>query len=167
MPKKQLITIFISMIITSALVSAGTLAGGFWWLTHSGKHEKPKALFEGTPLGFLTENKQETEEIRPSFHSLEKVVLTVKGKKQSHFVMLEVAIETKNLERIRAIDGYMPVIRNSLLRLFSDKTYENLREEGAVNQLQEEVKQSILLAFADTDLVRDIDDVLLTKYVVQ
>lgn len=167
MPKKQLFAIIISVVITSVLVSAGTLVGGFWLLTHSAKNEETKALFEGTPLQFLTENRQETRDTKPSFHSLEKVVLSVKGKKQSHFVMLEVAIETRNLERISAIDGYMPVVRNSLLKLFSDKTYEALREHGTVNQLQEEVKQSILLAFADTDIVRDIDDVLLTKYVLQ
>ncbi len=167
MPKKQLIAIVITVVISSVLVSAGTLVGGLWFLTHSAKNEETKALFEGTPLEFLTENKQETIEAKPSFHSLEKVVLTVKGKKQSHFVMLEVAIETRNPERISAIDGYMPIVRNSLLKLFSDKTYEALREHGAINQLQEEVKQSILLAFADTDLVRDIDDILLTKYVVQ
>ncbi len=167
MPKKQLLALVLSVVITSALVSAGTLVGGMWMLSQSSKSEENSRWLDETPLAFLTEKKQPAKDTKPSFHSLEKVVLSVKGKKQSHFVMLEVAIETRQPERVRAIDSYMPVVRNSLLKLFSDKTYETLSEHGAVNQLQEEVKQSILLAFADTDIVRDIDDILLTKYVVQ
>ncbi|MGU3845653.1 flagellar basal body-associated FliL family protein, partial [Vibrio diabolicus] len=40
-------------------------------------------------------------------------------------------------------------------------------QAGAIDILQNEVKQTLLLAFAKTDIVREIDDVLLTKYVVQ
>ncbi|MCA0936729.1 flagellar basal body-associated FliL family protein [Vibrio alginolyticus] len=167
MSKKQLLAVVISVAITSVLVSAGTFIGGLWFLTHSSQSEENKEWLEGTPLAFLTESTPASKETESSFHSLEKIVLSVKGKKQSHFVMLEVAIETRNPERIQAIDNYMPVVRNSLLKLFSDKTYEALREHGTVNQLQEEVKKSILLAFADNDIARDIDDVLLTKYVLQ
>lgn len=167
MSKKQLLAVVIAMIITSALVSAGTLVGGVWFLQHSAKDEEKNGFFANTPLAFLTETQQQEEKVAPSFHSLEKVVLSVKGKKQTHFVMLEVAIETRHPKRIKAIDDYMPVIRNSLLKLFSDKTYDELSEYGAVTQLQEEVKQRILISFADTDIVGDIDDILLTKYVVQ
>lgn len=167
MSKKQLLAVVISVAITSVLVSAGTFIGGLWFLTHSNQSGENKEWLEGTPLAFLTESTPASKETESSFHSLEKIVLSVKGKKQSHFVMLEVAIETRNPERMQAIDHYMPVVRNSLLKLFSDKTYEALREHGTVNQLQEEVKKSILLAFADNDIARDIDDVLLTKYVLQ
>lgn len=167
MSRKQLLAVIISVVITSVLVSAGTVVGTFWLLTNSGKNEEANTWFERSPLAFFSESEPQNEETKPSFHPLEKVVLSVKGKKQSHFVMLEVAIETRQLERIKAIDNYMPIVRNSLLKLFSDKTYETLRKEGTVSQLQEEVKLSILEAFADTDIVSDIDDILLTKYVIQ
>ena len=81
--------------------------------------------------------------------------------------MLEVAVETRRPERIKDIDDYMPVVRNSLLKLFADKSFDDLQREGAIDDLQNEVKQTLLMAFAKTDIVRDIDDVLLTKYVVQ
>ncbi|MEF1341376.1 flagellar basal body-associated FliL family protein, partial [Vibrio rotiferianus] len=100
-------------------------------------------------------------------HPLDKVVLTIKGKKQTHFVMLELAVETRNPERIQDIDNYMPMIQNSLLKLFSDKTFDELQQSGAIEALQKEVKETLLLSFAETSIVRDIDDVLLTKYVVQ
>ncbi|MDF4803838.1 flagellar basal body-associated FliL family protein, partial [Vibrio parahaemolyticus] len=70
-------------------------------------------------------------------------------------------------ERIKDIDNYMPMVQNSLLKLFSDKTFDELQQTGAIDILQNEVKQTLLVAFAKTDIVRDIDDVLLTKYVVQ
>ncbi|WP_099607524.1 flagellar basal body-associated FliL family protein [Vibrio coralliilyticus] len=165
MTKKQMIAVFSAMILTSALVSAATVVGGIWFLKQSGNSTNSESFFADSPLAFLTEERNPAQ--TPSFHSLDKIVLSVKGKRQTHFVMLEVAIETRRPERIQNIDDYMPIVRNSLLKLFSDKTYEDLHKDGAVNLLQNQVKQTVLLAFEKTDILRDIDDVLLTKYVVQ
>ncbi|EHK9545334.1 MULTISPECIES: flagellar basal body-associated protein FliL [Vibrio] len=166
MTKQQMIALFIAMIITSALVSAVTIMGGIWYLNkHAQESPDSGSLIEDSPLSFLV-TEQPTNK-GPSFHPLDKVVLTVKGKKQTHFVMLELAIETRRPERIKEIDEYMPMVQNSLLKLFSDKTFDQLQQAGAIDILQDEVKQTLLLAFAKTDIVREIDDVLLTKYVVQ
>ncbi|AGV19081.1 MULTISPECIES: flagellar basal body-associated FliL family protein [Vibrio] len=166
MTKQQMIALFIAMIITSALVSAVTIMGGIWYLNkHAQESPDSGSLIEDSPLSFLV-TEQPTSK-GPSFHPLDKVVLTVKGKKQTHFVMLELAIETRRPERIKEIDEYMPMVQNSLLKLFSDKTFDQLQQAGAIDILQDEVKQTLLLAFAKTDIVREIDDVLLTKYVVQ
>ncbi|GAL25095.1 hypothetical protein JCM19239_5922 [Vibrio variabilis] len=54
-----------------------------------------------------------------------------------------------------------------MLNLFSQKRYEDLHGAEALEQLQQEVKASVLTAYADTQLKRDIDDVLLTKFVIQ
>ncbi|WP_428775192.1 flagellar basal body-associated FliL family protein [Vibrio sp.] len=163
MNKQPFIAMLMLAIVTSALVSALTVVGGVWYLQQS-QQDDGKGLFSGSALSFLSQPEASN---RPSFHSLEKLVLSVKGKKMTHFVMLELAVETRNPEGIKDIDDYMPVVRNSLVKLFSNKHYEQLQGEGAVESLQNEVKQTILQAFAKTDLVRDIDDVLLTKYVVQ
>ncbi|MFH4672349.1 flagellar basal body-associated FliL family protein [Vibrio alginolyticus] len=166
MTKQQMIALFIAMIITSALVSAVTIIGGIWYLNkHAQESPDSGSLIEDSPLSFLV-TEQPTSK-GPSFHPLDKVVLTVKGKKQTHFVMLELAIETRRPERIKEVDEYMPMVQNSLLKLFSDKTFDQLQQAGAIDILQDEVKQTLLLAFAKTDIVREIDDVLLTKYVVQ
>lgn len=166
MTKQQMIALFIAMIITSALVSAVTIMGGIWYLNkHAQESPDSGSMIEDSPLSFLV-TEQPTSK-GPSFHPLDKVVLTVKGKKQTHFVMLELAIETRRPERIKEIDEYMPMVQNSLLKLFSDKTFDQLQQAGAIDILQDEVKQTLLLAFAKTDIVREIDDVLLTKYVVQ
>ncbi|MCF6450781.1 flagellar basal body-associated FliL family protein [Vibrio sp. MMG022] len=169
MTKQQMIALFIAMIITSALVSAATVVGGIWYINKSSEPASSEsgvsAFLEDSPLAFLTA--EEPTSNGPSFHPLDKVVLTIKGKKQTHFVMLELAVETRRPERIKNIDNYMPMVQNSLLKLFSDKTFDELQQAGSIDILQNEVKETLLLAFAKTDIVRDIDDVLLTKYVVQ
>ena len=169
MTKQQMIALFIAMIITSALVSAATVVGGIWYLNKSSESSSSESsvsnFLEDSPLAFLTSEQPATK--GPRFHPLDKVVLTIKGKKQTHFVMLELAVETRRPERIKDIDAYMPMIQNSLLKLFSDKTFDELQQAGAIDTLQSEVKETLLFAFAKTDFVRDIDDVLLTKYVVQ
>ncbi|CAE6945516.1 Controls the rotational direction of flagella during chemotaxis [Vibrio sp. B1ASS3] len=169
MTKQQMIALFIAMIITSALVSAATVVGGIWYLNKSSESSSSESsvstFLEDSPLAFLTAEQPTTK--GPSFHPLDKVVLTIKGKKQTHFVMLELAVETRRPERMKNIDAYMPMVQNSLLKLFSDKTFDELQQTGAIDILQSEVKDTLLLAFAKTDIVRDIDDVLLTKYVVQ
>ncbi|MGR5131054.1 flagellar basal body-associated FliL family protein [Vibrio alfacsensis] len=167
MTKKQMIALLITMIITSALVSAATVMGGIWYLNKSTQTSSPDigSVLENSPFAFLTNEDPKSE--GPSFHPLEKVVLTVKGKKQTHFVMLELAVETRRPERIKDLDNYMPIVKNSLLKLFSNKTFDELQKSGSIELLQNEVKETLLVAFAETDIVQDIDDVLLTKYVVQ
>lgn len=163
MTKKQMIVLFALMVFTSFIVSAATIIGSVWYLKHTSQDTSD--FWSQSPLSFLSHEK--TTDIPPIFHELDKVVLSVKGKRQTHFVMLEIAIETRRPERIQSIDNYMPVVRNALLKLFSDKTYDDLRQNGSVDLLQNQVKQTVLLAFENTDLVEGIDDVLLTKYVVQ
>ncbi len=163
MTKQQLIAIFAVMIITSALVSAGTIFGGVWYLKKSAAEDASGQT--SSLLSFFSSSSETSK--APSFLPLDKVVLSVKGEKQNHFVMIELAIETRHPEKIQNLDNYTPLIRNALLRLFNNKSYESLNQEGAVDALENEVKQTVLLAFEKTDIVREIDDVLLTKYVVQ
>ncbi len=164
MTKQQLITMFFMMLIVSALVSAGVVFGGMWYLKTAHSQDNSDWIAE-SPLSFLTSVRDTPKP--PSFHSLDKVVLSVKGKDQNHFLMLEIAVETRHPERIDNIKDYMPVVSNSMIRLFSNKTYEDLQQNGVIENLQQEVKTAVLSSLEKTDILRDIDDVLLTKYVVQ
>jgi flagellar FliL protein len=160
MTKRNTIMLFVTMLLTSLLVSAATVTGTVWYMQNHNQLDIA-SLFSGLSFG------EEEPADKPTFHSLEKLVLGVKGKQQTHFVMLEIAVETRKPEQIKAIDGYMPLVRNALLRLFSNKAYEELQAQNEIDTLQSEVKATLLTAFADTHFVRDIDDVILTKYVIQ
>ncbi|PWI33014.1 flagellar protein [Vibrio albus] len=160
MTKRNTIMIFVAMLLTCLTVSAATVAGTVWYMQNQNKLDFKSVLSRLS----LSDNKPED---KPTFHSLEKLVLGVKGKQQTHFIMLEIAVKTHKPEQIKAIDGYMPLVRNALLRLFSNKAYEDLQAQREIDTLQNEVKATLLTAFADTHFVQDIDDVILTKYVIQ
>ncbi|WP_165312890.1 flagellar basal body-associated FliL family protein [Vibrio ziniensis] len=165
MSAKQFIPMFIMILLTNILVTGGIVFGGIMYLKSNSSSE-PNGLLTKTPLAFLV-SKSNGQVQMPSFRSLEKVVLSIKGAKQNHFLMLEIAVETRYPEAIENINDYMPVVHNSMIKLFSDKTYEDIQQEGVIDQLQQEVKQSVLAAFDKTDILKNIDDVLLTKFVVQ
>lgn len=160
MTKKQLSIIFAVMILVSIIVSAATFTGAVLYL----KSSDPDAT---DSISQMFSFKSEPEPVQPTFHQLDKLVLSVKGQRQTHFVMLELAVKTRFPEEIKEIDSYMPVVRNSLLKLFSHKTYEQLQQERTIDSLQEEVKNTLLAAFSETQFAKHIDDVLFTKYVIQ
>lgn len=167
MTKKQLLTYSAIMLLSSALISAITVASGIWYLKQSQTRQADADASPASGFDLAALFHEEPQYQGPQFHPLEKIVLSVKGNNQTHFVMLELAIETRDLEQISAINDYMPKIQNALLKLFATKHYNDLQQAGAVALLQDEVKHTLLTAFEDTYFVRHIDDVLLTKYVVQ
>ncbi|MGF1774414.1 flagellar basal body-associated FliL family protein [Vibrio maritimus] len=158
MNKKQFLSLFATCVVTSALVSGGTVAGAMWYLN------SPSTLSDGQ-FSFLESEPKPSA--GPKFHALDNVIVSVRGKKQTHFVMLELALETRHIERLEFANDYMPKVRHAMLNLFSQKRYEDLHGADALDQLQREVKASVMTAYADTQLNRDIDDVLLTKFVIQ
>ena len=157
MTQRNLVLIIIIILITSVLVAAASVGGTLWYVkSHQGEGGASFSLPFGQP-----------ENVDPIFHPLEKLVLSVKGERQTHFIMMELALETRNAEAIEGIDNYMPVVRNALLKLFSNKTYEQLQNQRTIEELQDEVKGTLLNAFSQTRYARAIDNVLLTKYVIQ
>ncbi|KDM91611.1 flagellar basal body-associated protein FliL [Photobacterium galatheae] len=157
MTQRNLVLIIIIMLITSVLVAAASVGGTLWYVkSHQGESGTNFSLPFGQP-----------ENLDPVFHPLEKLVLSVKGERQTHFIMMELALETRRPEAIEGIDNYMPVIQNALLKLFSDKTYEQLQNQRTIDELQNEVKGTLMNAFDKTRYAHTIDNVLLTKYVIQ
>ena len=89
MTKKQMIVLFALMVFTSFIVSATTIIGGVWYLKHTSQNTSE--FWSQSPLSFLSQEK--TTVIPPTFHELDKVVPRVKGKRQTNFVMLELALK--------------------------------------------------------------------------
>ncbi|GAB6261793.1 flagellar basal body-associated FliL family protein [Photobacterium sp. CCB-ST2H9] len=157
MTQRNLVLIIIIMLITSVLVAAASVGGTLWYVkSHQGQGGNSISLPFSQP-----------DNLDPVFHPLEKLVLSVKGERQTHFIMMELALETRRPEAIEGIDNFMPVVRNALLKLFSNKTYEELQNQRTIDELQEEVKSTLLDAFGKTRYAHAIDNVLLTKYVIQ
>ena len=161
MANKKTLFNLLFLLLFSILVAAITFAATLWY----SQQNAPSASMNAWLASLFQSEPEATRQ--PAFHSLDKIVVSVKGERQTHFVMLELAVQTHYPERIKQIDSYMPLVRNALLKMFSKKRYEELQNQQTIEQLQQEVKQTLTDAFANTTIARDIDDVLLTKYVVQ
>ncbi|KJG31569.1 flagellar protein [Photobacterium angustum] len=158
--KKTLSNLFIILLI-SIIVAVATFSATLWY---SQQNTSTPNIDSWITKVFQSEPEATAQ---PAFHPLDKVVVSVKGERQTHYVMIELAVQTHYPERIKQIDSYMPLVRNALLKMFSKKKYEELQNQQSIDQLQQEVKQTLTAAFANTTIARDIDDVLFTKYVIQ
>ncbi len=176
MEKPSNLVLASSIIFGSLLSSALTLGGVYFLLEHNKNVPDNTTASSADQINQIKADKasflsaffsSETPVQKPVFHTLEKVVLSVKDDEHTHFVVLGIAIETRSPDIIGEIDAYMPVVKNSLYSLFSTKHYEDLKKEGAFKFIQEEVKNQLITAFKDTEFTTHIDDVLLTKFVVQ
>ena len=92
MTKKSYTLMFFTMLLTSVIVSAGTFTGAVWYMKNHNSFDLSEMVGS---LSFQEETRSE----QSSFHSLDKLVLSVKGQRQTHFVMLELAVETHQPER--------------------------------------------------------------------
>ncbi|EAR57279.1 LafF [Photobacterium sp. SKA34] len=161
MTNKKTFTNLLIILLISIIVAVVTFSATLWYSQQNKSSANTNTWF--TTL-FQSEPKATAQ---PAFHPLDKVIVSVKGERQSHYVMIELAVQTHYPERMKQIDSYMPLVRNALLKMFSKKKYEELQNQQSIDQLQQEVKQTLTAAFANTTFARDIDDVLFTKYVIQ
>ncbi|NQZ51270.1 MAG: flagellar basal body-associated FliL family protein [Moritella sp.] len=116
----------------------------------------------------LMQTPEVVKSTRPFYIPLEKMVVSVESERTIYYVMMEVTLETKLEASIEGINYFMPVIRNSFVRNLSQRSYDTIRKNlKNIEQLQIE-----MLSGLDEELTRYemnglIDDVLITKLVVQ
>ncbi|WP_413112647.1 flagellar basal body-associated protein FliL [Thaumasiovibrio sp. DFM-14] len=107
------------------------------------------------------------EDNRVRFTNLDKFVISIDGAERTHFLMLEMSLKTSSEEAHDALYEFKPLARNVLLRMFSKKTYEELREIKNIELLEGRVHQELTMALVQNGYNHRIDEVLFTKMVVQ
>ncbi len=125
----------------------------------------------------MTQNKtpethQETVEPaitkKPLFKPLEKFVISVDGDNTRRYLMLELTLVTHNQEQFASYDDYMPVIRNSLVQYFSPLNETQVSEElHHVDKLELDLQTRLSSTLQNYGFKPSLDEVLITKYVVQ
>ena len=100
------------------------------------------------------------------YYPIDKQVISIKGERnRSHILMLEITIASRQAEKMEFLEASMPLIKNALLFQFGDLSYEDLVNNHNVTSLQGLVKDAVVRAAGDKQKV--IDDVFLTKYIIQ
>nr|WP_321241433.1 flagellar basal body-associated FliL family protein [uncultured Tolumonas sp.] len=105
---------------------------------------------------------------KPLFKPLEKFVISIDGDASRHYLMLEMTLVTHSASQIESYDELMPVIRNSLVQYFSQRNEAQLTEElHHVEHLQTELQERLISTLQNYGFKAALDEVLITKYVVQ
>lgn len=105
---------------------------------------------------------------KPLFKPLDKFVISIDGDDTRHYLMLEMTLVTHSASQIDVLDDYMPVIRNTLVEYFSQRNETQLSGElRNVDKLELDLKTQILNTLQNYGVHPTMDEVLITKYVVQ
>ncbi|ABE56909.1 flagellar basal body-associated protein FliL [Shewanella denitrificans OS217] len=135
------------------LISAWT--GGVLWADW----QSPKWVEE-----FLAE-----EPVVPvaKFYPLDKFIISIPGDKYPHYLLLELALKSNNPKLKSVLDEADPLIRNSLMKMFSRKSFEQLNSTEQLDSLQNEALMHIVKVLVEHKFPSDIDEVLFTRMVIQ
>ncbi|EKE73990.1 flagellar basal body-associated FliL family protein [Gallaecimonas xiamenensis] len=105
---------------------------------------------------------------QPLFHPLDKFVVSLGGDDVQHYMMLELALVSKDPRMPRQSTELSPVIRNALLKYFSTRKYEQVRTEiRDMASLQAALKKQLMETVDSYGYELSVDEVLLTKVVIQ
>ncbi|AJR07811.1 flagellar basal body protein FliL [Photobacterium gaetbulicola] len=107
------------------------------------------------------------EQARAHFMNLDKFVITIDGEERTHYLMLELALKTNSSKAHDQLIEYKPLARNVLLKMFSQSTFEELRQMDDIDRLQKQVLGKLRQAMAINGYAYQIEEVLFTKVVLQ
>ncbi|MGO2353151.1 MAG: flagellar basal body-associated FliL family protein [Marinomonas foliarum] len=148
--KKKLI-----IIIALFLVLVGGGAGAYFFLFSGSDDsaESAEAALANEPSTYLA--------LDPAF----TVDFIVGGKQR--YVQLNMSIKSKNVEQINAVTLHMPLIRNSLVLLFSSQSFDELQTAEGKMALKNAALDAINGILEQETGQGGIDAVLFTNFVMQ
>jgi len=150
-------------LIIAAVVLVVALAGGggWWYFQQQAKQqaEQQMALAESVSTAALVK--------KPVFLPLTKFVVSIPGDDRLHYLMLELSLMSYNQEQLDTVQEYMPVVRNAVITLLSDQHYNDLAQPGVMKPLQLALRGAIQTVMSDMANSNGIDQVLITKMVIQ
>ncbi|MGF1682693.1 flagellar basal body-associated FliL family protein [Photobacterium minamisatsumaniensis] len=106
-------------------------------------------------------------ENRAHFMNLDKFVITIDGEERTHYLMLELALKTNSTKAHDQLIEFKPLARNVLLKMFSQSTFEELRQMNEIERLQSDVLAQLRKVLMLNGYAYQIEEVLFTKLVLQ
>ncbi len=110
---------------------------------------------------------QKEEVVSAKFYPLDKFVISVPGDEYPHYLLLEMAFKSRSENVENTIKQADPVIRNSLMKMFSKKHFNELNDSQQFESLQKEAHQLLTAVLAENEFSIELDDVLFTRMVIQ
>ncbi len=101
------------------------------------------------------------------FYPLKRVVVTVPGEDYPHYLLLEMAMKSQSEDVKRTLEEADALVRNTLMKLFAKKQFEELNNPEQVDALQLEVQLALSKVLLENDYDLELDQVLFTRMVIQ
>ncbi|MDD2466590.1 MAG: flagellar basal body-associated FliL family protein [Desulfobulbus sp.] len=156
--KKLIIIIAVALIL---LLAGG--GGGYYFLILKPKQEELKRKqIEESKAAALIKPVPEDAEIGPMVE-IKEFVVNIIGEDTAHYVKASLSLELDKPETQEEVNKRMPQIRDAILLLIGNKTFEELQDLQGKNQVKAELKSKIN-AFLKTGKVKNV---YLTDFVVQ
>jgi flagellar FliL protein len=155
--KSKKIPLIIAAVV---LVIALAGAGGWWYFQQQAKS-----------LAMAVEVKPQVPVAarvnKPVFLELKKFVVSVPGDDRLHYLMMEMSVMSYNQDELDKLQDYLPVIRNAVITLLSKQHYNDLTQLGVMEPLQIALRDKLRRVMNDMASSNGIDQVLITKMVIQ
>ena len=150
------------LIVIVAAVLVLLLAGGAAWYFLVYKKAEVAKQAEASKAAAIAKTVPEEAQIGPMVE-IKEFVVNIIGQDVSHYVKASMSLELDREATLDEVNKRMPQIRDAILLLIGNKTYEELQDIQGKNQVKAEVKSRIN-SFLKTGKV---NNVYLTDFVVQ
>ncbi len=101
------------------------------------------------------------------FYPLDKFVISVPGDKYPHYLLLEMALKSRSVNVNATLTEADPLVRNSLMKMFSRKHFNELNNSDQLESLQKEALVLLSGVLAENDYPIELEEVLFTRMVIQ
>jgi len=153
-PRRSRSKLVVLMIVVLLCGSGG---GWWWWKEHQGADQK-------------SAKKTVEPKKPPQFVNIDQFVVNLHGDSVDHYLQTAMVLSVSNNEAADAIKVHMPIIRNRILLLLSNKNVQEFSEPGAKEKLAAEIRSETRLslpASKDGDPNKGVEDVLFSAFVIQ
>ncbi|MGM8892124.1 flagellar basal body-associated FliL family protein, partial [Psychrobacter sp. 1Y1] len=110
---------------------------------------------------------KEPEVKSAQFYPLDKFVISIPGDEYPHYLLLEMAFKSRSNNVASIIEQADPVIKNSLMKMFSNKHFNELNSAKQFEPLQQEAHNVLSAVLEENNFAIELDDVLFTRMVIQ
>lgn len=150
------------LVVMVAAVLVLLLAGGAAWYFLVYKKAEAARQAEASKAAAIAKTVSEETQIGPMVE-IKEFVVNIIGQDVAHYVKASMSLELDREATLDEVNKRMPQIRDAILLLIGNKTYEELQDIQGKNQVKAEVKSKIN-SFLKTGKV---NNVYLTDFVVQ
>ena len=139
----------------AALAVAGVLAGG-WWVYGANQDAQAGQMVQS-----------EADE-RPLYYDLQPLVVNIaSGAGRNRYLRIRPALEVRRSGHYDLLPEYEPLIRNTLLSLYSQTRPHELLEDQGFDHLRESSLATLQETLEEETGKRMLSGVLFTEYVIQ